>query len=170
VTERVRDKIYLVGFMGAGKTTLGRRLARRLGWQLEDLDDRIERRENRSVADIFRDRGETYFRALEREVLLSLVPLRHVVIATGGGTFVDPENRTAMLADGCVVWLDVPFSLVLGRVPTDGRRPLAANRDTLEALYNTRRGIYEQAHVRLEISPTTRPDGLVEQALDRLGW
>jgi shikimate kinase len=163
------DKIYLIGFMGAGKTTLGRRLARRLGWQVEDLDERIEAREQRTIAALFRERGELYFRAVERDVLAALIPARHRVVATGGGTFADPENRAAMLADGTVVWLDVPFPLVLARVPTDGRRPLATDRAALEQLYLARRAVYQQAHLRVEVSGG-HPDALVEIILDRLGW
>jgi shikimate kinase len=163
------DKLYLIGFMGAGKTTVGKRLARRLGWRLEDLDERIEQREQRTVADLFRERGEPYFRAVEREILWSLLPLRHTIVATGGGTFIDPDNRAAMLADGTVVWLDLPFSTVIERVPTDGRRPLAMDRTALEALYLARRAAYQQAHVRVE-STADRPEALVEQLLDRLGW
>jgi shikimate kinase len=163
------DKLYLIGFMGAGKTTLARRLGRRLRWQVEDLDERIEARERRTVAEIFRDSGEPYFRAVERQALAAILPVRHAVVATGGGTFVDAENRTAMLADGTVLWLDLPFASVLERVPTDGRRPLAADRSALEDLYRARRVAYQQAHVRIEAT-AARPDALVEQVLDRLGW
>jgi shikimate kinase len=161
------DKLYLVGFMGAGKSTLGRRLARRLGWRLEDLDEMIESRERRTVAQIFREKGEPHFRALEREMLWSLLPLRHVVIATGGGTFADPENRAAMLADGTVIWLDLPFATVVDRLPTDGRRPLAVDRATLESLFLARRVAYQQAHLRVEAT-AGRPEALVDQVLDRL--
>jgi shikimate kinase len=163
------DKIYLVGFMGAGKTTTARRLARRLSWQFEDLDALIEARERRSVADIFRARGEPYFRAIERELLASLLPLRDAVVATGGGTFVDPENRAAMLADGTVVWLDLPFADVLRRVPTDGRRPLAVDRSALEALFLARQAVYQLAHLRIDASER-RPEAVVEQILHHLGW
>jgi shikimate kinase len=97
------------------------------------------------------------------------VPLRHAVVATGGGTFVDAESRAAMLADGLVVWLDVPLTTIVDRVPTDGRRPLATDRATLEALYAVRCAAYEQAHVRLDATTASTPT-LIEQLLDRLGW
>jgi shikimate kinase len=166
---RETDKIYLVGFMGAGKSTLARALGVRLGWRVEDLDDRIEARERRTIADIFRTDGEAYFRAVERIVLYGLLPLRNAVIATGGGTFADPENRAAMLADGLVVWLDLPFDAILGRVPTDGRRPLATDPKTLLDLYLQRCALYQLAHLRLE-ADNLAVEELVERVLDRLGW
>jgi shikimate kinase len=144
------DKIYLVGFMAAGKTTVARALAARLDWRAEDVDELIEARERRTVADIFARSGEPYFRAVEREILKLLLPMRHTVVATGGGTFADPENRAAMLVDGLSVWLDVPFAVVLGRLPADGRRPLAADRTQMERLYASRQAAYSFAHLRIE--------------------
>ena len=144
------DKIYLVGFMAAGKTTVARALAARLDWRAEDVDELIEARERRTVADIFARSGEPYFRAVEREILKLLLPMRHTVVATGGGTFADPENRAAMLMDGLSVWLDVPFAVVLGRVPADGRRPLAADRAQMERLYTSRQAAYSFAHLRID--------------------
>jgi shikimate kinase len=163
------DKIYLVGFMGAGKTTLGRALASRLGWRLVDVDAQIEQRERRTVAAIFREAGEAYFRAVERAVVQDLLSVRHAVVATGGGTFVDPDTRARMLADGTVVWLDLPFEQVLARLPGDGRRPLAADRTDLERLYVARGPAYAQAHLRVD-SGAVRVEQLVEQVLDGLGW
>ena len=144
------DKIYLVGFMGAGKTTVARALGRRLGWPVEDIDDRIETRERRSVASIFAQNGEAYFRQQERQVLSDLLPQRQIVVATGGGTFAEPDNRALMLADGAVVWIDVPLTRVFERVPADGRRPLAADRVQMEQLYARRRLAYAEAHVRID--------------------
>ena len=144
------DKLYLVGFMGAGKTTVARALAKRAGWRVEDIDERIESREHRTVAAIFSQQGEPYFRQLERLALGELLPLRHVIVATGGGTFVEPDNRALMLADGAVAWLDVPLAQVVERVPADGRRPLASDRAHMEQLYARRQLAYAHAHVRID--------------------
>ena len=162
------DKLYLVGFMGAGKTTVARVLGRRIGWRFEDIDQRIESRERRTVASIFAQNGEAYFREAERSILHELLPERNVIVATGGGTFVDPDNRIAMLADGAVAWLDVPLTRILDRVPPDGRRPLAADREQMEQLFTRRQVAYGQAHVRLDAS---RPiDEVVERLLEWIGY
>jgi shikimate kinase len=161
------DKIYLVGFMAAGKTTVARALARRLGWHAEDIDELIEARERRPVADIFARSGEAYFRTVEREILRLLLPLRHVVVATGGGTFADPENRAAIMRDGLSIWLDVPFEAVLARMPADGRRPLAADRIQMERLFVARQAAYALAHVRIETG-LAPPEEIAERILDGL--
>jgi shikimate kinase len=149
------DKIYLVGFMAAGKSTVARALAARLGWRAEDIDDLIEKRERMTVAEIFARQGEPYFRRAEREILALVQPLRHVVVATGGGTFADPENRAAINLDGVSVWLDLPLTDLIARIPLDGRRPLAADRAQLERLYQSRTEAYRLAHVRVAASRTT---------------
>lgn len=157
------DKVYLVGFMGAGKTTTARVLAKRLDWKMEDVDARIESAERRDIATIFRLDGEPYFRARERQVLSSLLPERGVVVGSGGGTFADPANRELMLADGAVVWLDAPFATILSRIPLDGRRPLAADRVEMERLYNQRSAAYRQAHFRVDAGR-----GSVEELVDHI--
>jgi shikimate kinase len=162
------DKLYLVGFMGAGKTTVARALGRRLGWRVEDVDERIEARERRSVAAIFAQQGEPYFRQQERQVLSELLPDRQVIVATGGGTFAEPDNRALMLADGAVVWLDVPLPRIMERVPADGRRPLAADRAQMEQLYTRRRLAYAEAHLRID---GTHPvPEVVEHLLEWIGY
>jgi shikimate kinase len=162
------DKLYLVGFMGAGKTTIGRALSRRIGWRFEDIDECIESRVRRSVASIFAQHGEPYFRQLEREVLSELLPQRQLIVATGGGTFAEADNRAVMLADGAVAWLDVPLIRVLERIPADGRRPLAADRTALEQLYVRRRLAYAEAHVRVDASHS--PAETIERLLDWIGF
>jgi shikimate kinase len=162
------DKLYLVGFMGSGKTTVARALGRRLGWRVIDLDEEIERREGRVVSQVFAREGEAYFRKVEREVLLAFLPMRNVIIATGGGTFIQPANRADILTDGTTVWLDAPFSRIVERVPSDGRRPLAADRESFAALFETRRSVYRLAHIRIDAQG--RVDALVEHLLHKLGW
>jgi shikimate kinase len=155
------DKIYLVGFMGAGKSSVARALGKRLDWKVEDVDTRIERAERRDIPTIFREDGEPYFRAREREVLIQLLPERGTVVASGGGTFADPGNRELMLRDGAVVWLDVPFATIVGRIPSDGRRPLATDRLAMEQLYNQRLAAYRLAHFRVDAGR-----GSVEELVD----
>jgi shikimate kinase len=162
------DKLYLVGFMGAGKTTVARALGKRLGWRVEDIDERIEARERRTVAAIFAQQGEPHFRQVERDVLAELLPMREVVVATGGGTFAEPDNRAAMLADAAVAWLDVPFERLVDRMPPDGRRPLATDRFQMEQLFSRRQLAYRQAHLRVD---GARPvDEIVERLLEWIGF
>jgi len=151
------DKVYLVGFMGAGKTSVARALARRLGWRTLDIDEMIEKRERQSVASIFAKHGEPYFRAVEQAVLMEQIPTRHLVVATGGGTFVDPQNRAVILGDGATVWLDVPMQRIIARVPADGRRPLAADRAEFERLFLLRRAAYGDAHYRVDAERASIP-------------
>jgi shikimate kinase len=160
------DKIYLVGFMAAGKTTVARAIARRLGWRAEDVDELIEARERLTVADIFARHGEPYFRAVEREILQLLLPLRHTVVATGGGTFMDPESRQAIRLDGTSVWLDVPLETIVARLPADGRRPLSADRAQMERLFAIRQAGYAQAHLRVDA--TGPADAVAERILEAL--
>jgi shikimate kinase len=142
-------------------------LAKRLDWQAVDIDELIEQRERLTVSEIFAKRGEGHFRALERQVLLEQAGPRHLVVATGGGTFADTQNRAAINVDGVSVWLDVPLDRLVGRIPADGRRPLAADRAGFERLYHQRRAAYEQAHVRLDAGRAS-VDALVEQLVDWL--
>lgn len=144
------DKIYLVGFMASGKTSLARALGARLSWRVEDIDELVAARERLTIADIFARHGEPYFRATEKEILRIVLPLRHTIVATGGGTFMDPENRAAINRDGLSIWIDVPFEALAARIPTDGSRPLATDRDQMARLFAMRRTGYEQAHLHLE--------------------
>jgi shikimate kinase len=163
----IADKIYLVGFMAAGKTTVARTLGDRLGWRAEDIDELIEARERRSVAEIFARHGEPYFRALERDILRLLLPLRHAVVATGGGTFMDPDNRTAINIDGVSIWLDVPFEELIARLPADGSRPLAADLTQMERLFAMRQAAYANARLRID-ARGAHPQELAERIIEIL--
>ena len=161
------DKVYLVGFMACGKSTVARALADRLGWRAEDIDNLIEARERHPIAEIFSKQGEPYFRAIEREMLALVRPLRHVVVATGGGTFADPENRSLMMGDGVTIWLDVPLAELVSRIPLDGRRPLAADRVQLERLFGARVDSYRLAEIRIDAAHLAS-GAVVERILDAL--
>jgi shikimate kinase len=161
------EKVYLVGFMAAGKTTVAKVLGKRLGWRVVDIDDLVEQREHMPVSDIFTRHGEPYFRMAERAVLTEQIGVPHLVVATGGGTFAEPHNRALINSDGLSIWLDIPLDRALARVPADGRRPLAADRESFERLYHTRRQSYQQAHIRVDAG-RQGVDALVEQLMDLL--
>ncbi|HXX28518.1 MAG TPA: shikimate kinase [Terriglobales bacterium] len=147
--------IFLIGFMGAGKTTVGRVLAARLGWPFEDLDDRIQSREARTIEQIFRVEGEAGFRIVEREAIRELIsnlgPLPRVV-ALGGGSFAQPDNAT--LIEGLaapVVFLDGSAEELFRRCEREGReRPLRRDAEQFSALYDERRPSYLKATCRID--------------------
>jgi len=147
--------IYLVGFMGSGKTTIGRLLAQRLGWSFADLDEEIEAAELSAISAIFAERGEPEFRRIEAEMLRqhvhSIERGQPAVIAMGGGAFAQRENRELALQHGIVFWLDCPFETVQRRVAPTSHRPLARDPERFAALYQERREIYVQADVRIVI-------------------
>jgi shikimate kinase len=153
--------------MTAGKTTVARLLGARLGWVAEDVDLLIEARERLTVADIFARHGEAYFRAVEREIVRLLLPLRHAVVATGGGTFMDAESQQAINLDGTSVWLDVPLETVIARLPVDRRRPLAADRTQMEGLFALRQAAYARAHHRV---PATGPAEEIAEQIIHVLW
>jgi shikimate kinase len=137
--------IFLVGFMGAGKTTVGRALARQLQWDFFDLDDLIEQRTGKSVQAVFAESGEAEFRRLEREALQSCSELVRTVIALGGGAYVSEENRTSMRLIGRTIWLDCPLEVCLGRISGDHSRPLLGGQNEMRALLELRRPGYAEA-------------------------
>lgn len=148
--------IYLVGFMASGKTTVGRLLADRLGWQFTDLDDDIEVRAGASIAEIFATCGEGEFRRLESDCLRARV--REVtrgaaqVIALGGGAFAQPENLRTIEDTGVSVWLDVPFETARRRSGNSSARPLARDPQRFEELFHSRRAAYARADYAVPIS------------------
>lgn len=147
--------LYLVGFMGSGKTTIGRHLAHRLGWSFFDLDDEIEAAEKTTIAELFDTRGELEFRFIESEMLRqhvrSIERGRPAVLALGGGAFAEAANRDLILQNGIAIWLDCPFDRVQRRVGDASARPLARDPQRFAALYESRRAIYALADVRIAI-------------------
>jgi len=152
--------IYLVGFMGSGKTTVGRLLAKELGWTFCDIDDDIESEQHCSISEIFETRGEAEFRRIETQTLSRRVRLvergRPLVVALGGGAFVQERNYEMLENNGVTIWLDPPYGVIRRRVQGATHRPLARDPQKLEDLFQARRPFYERAdyHVRDADSPS----------------
>jgi len=163
VSSRATERFFLVGFMGTGKTTLGRRVAERMGLSFVDLDERIERESGMSVPEVFALEGEEGFRRRESQALADLVQSpAPVVVATGGGAFTLEENRRLMKSAGVVVWLDVPIGEILARIEGESR-PLWKTPEEVRTLHQRRQGFYQEAHHRLALEGASPGE-----AVDRL--
>ena len=144
-------RIFLVGFMCSGKTTVGELLAKRLGWRFVDIDKEIEKREGMSIPDIFERKGEAYFREIELRTLRELSERERVVISTGGGLGANPEAMKLMKERGVVVWLKVSFEDFMKRCGNDEGRPLLKlGEKKLRRLLEERNRIYSEAHIKVE--------------------
>ncbi len=144
--------IVLVGMMGAGKSSVGRRLANRLGLRFVDADSEIEAAAGMSIADIFAAHGEAYFRSGEARVIARLLDGGPQVMATGGGAVMNPDTRVAIRARGVSIWLDAEYEVLLRRVRRRTDRPMLKTNDpaeTLRHLLAERKPVYAQADVIL---------------------
>jgi shikimate kinase len=149
--------IVLIGLMGVGKTTIGRRLARRLAIPFVDADHEIEDAAGMSIADIFARFGEAHFRDGERRVIARLIDGTRRVIATGGGAFMNDETRALILDQATAVWLNSDIDTLAERVGRRGDRPLLAGReprDVLEALAKVRNPVYALAPIHVASHPS----------------
>lgn len=156
--------------MGAGKSTVGRRLARSLGLPFVDSDEEIERAADRSIPEIFDRFGEASFRDGERRVLRRLIEDGPRVVATGGGAFMDDETRTLILRRCLAVWLDADIDTLARRVARRGHRPLLAGKDPralLSELAEVRNPVYAEAHLRV-LSDSGAHDRTVERILEAM--
>lgn len=162
------NAIYLVGFMGSGKSTIGRRLAERLGMPFADLDDDIEAAEGRTIAEVFAHDGEGRFRDAEHAALAARVRSgAAVVLALGGGAYTFARNRDLLRGAGTSVWLDCPFERALQRVAGFAHRPLAKDPAQFRALFEKRLADYALADVRIPVS-SDNPEDAVAQIVEAL--
>ena len=159
--------IVLVGMMGAGKSSIGRRLAGRLGVPFVDADAEIEKAAGMSITEIFAAHGEPYFRAGETRVIARLLEAGPQVLATGGGAFMNPETRAAIRDKGVSVWLRATLEVLSRRIKRRGDRPLLKDADpveTLRRLIDVRYPIYGEADVTVE-SRDVPHDAIVEEII-----
>lgn len=172
--SRRGGSLLLAGMMGAGKSSAGRVLAARLGWEFVDTDALVAERAGLSIAELFQRAGEAHFRRLEREVISEL-PGRRAVVALGGGAVVPAENRAILARKGTLVWLDARPETLARRIGSDEARPLLAGADAatrlerLRALREERSGAYAEAAVRVE-TDARDVDEVCDAVLEALGW
>jgi shikimate kinase len=161
--------VYLVGMPGAGKSTVGRELAGRLGVPFLDLDAEIEREAGAAVTDIFRDEGEASFRALEAAALVKASMQDPAVIACGGGVVLEPANRITLRNTGVAVYLDVPLEGLRRRVQPAADRPLIRREGDLERLLASRGPLYREfaGHV---VDGSGDPGVVAAAIVEELRW
>jgi shikimate kinase/3-dehydroquinate synthase len=143
-------RVVLVGFMAAGKTTVGRELAALLGWDFRDLDAWIEERAGATVAEIFDRRGEEFFREQERRAAGEAASLARCVVAAGGGAFATPATRESLRQGALTVWLRCALDTVIARTSGDRSRPLARDRERMRRLFAEREPFYGLADLAVD--------------------
>lgn len=152
IARRIDRPVVLVGLMGVGKSTVGRKLATLLGKDFVDADEEVENAAQLSIAEIFDQFGESYFRDGERRVICRLIEERHGVIATGGGAFVNNETRGMILEHAIAVWIDCDIDTLVARTSRKDTRPLLRNGDPheiLSRLHSEREPFYSQAQIHV---------------------
>ncbi|MGB3564832.1 MAG: shikimate kinase [Thermoanaerobaculia bacterium] len=162
--------IFVTGFMGVGKSTVGRCLAAALELPFVDLDEEIESRTGESIASVFDQRGEAAFRQQESEVLAAIVRRPPAVIATGGGTVTSEENRVLMEAHGVSVWIDLPFASIARRVVGEEQveRPLFEDRSQAHALFQARLSAYQACNLRIAVKAEDGPEKIAAKIQQQL--
>jgi shikimate kinase len=162
--------LYLIGMMGAGKTTVGRELAKELSYGFVDADNVIEQATGRTINELFASEGEAAFRQIESDVLAQICSFTKLVISTGGGVILQQKNWS-YLRHGLIVWLDVPVDLLYTRLAEDTTRPLLQDVDLkqkLRSLLEQRQSLYNQADLRISVSERETPEQIATQVLQAI--
>lgn len=162
--------MYLIGMMGAGKTTVGQLLAEKLGYHFFDTDEVIVKVTGKSINEIFAEEGEGGFREIETQVLAELSAYKNLTVATGGGIILGQMNWS-YLQQGIVVWLDVPVGQLYDRLRHDTTRPLLKDKNPLaklETILAEREAFYAQADVRIGVARGETPEEIVVKVLNEI--
>jgi len=165
---RMQVPIFLVGFMGAGKSTIGKALAKRLGYKFLDSDAIIESTAGSSIPEIFAELGEDEFRKLETKTLRSMTGLSASVVAVGGGAFVAEVNREILHGIGISIWIDCPLDLCWSRVSKETHRPLLKSYSEMAQLLEKRQPAYRQSDLRIETGARP-PAKVIREIIELLG-
>ncbi len=175
INQNLRDRlkginVYLIGMMGAGKTSVGRFLAQHLDYRFFDTDAVIEQVAKKSINEIFASDGEESFRKLESQVLSELSAYTKLAIATGGGIILKRENWS-YLQHGLVVWLDVPVEILVARLQHDTTRPLLKNTDMATEFpkrFEQRKPLYAQADLHIPVREGQTPEEIATQVIEAI--
>ncbi len=152
--------IFLVGFMGSGKTSIGCELAAYLEYQFVDLDNLITKEANTTINEIFAQYGEAHFRQLEHKMLKNIIKCQNTVVALGGGTYIEQKNRKLIKKSGISIWLQCELAVILSRLANDSSRPLNRNPQQMQKLLESRLIIYQQTDFQIDITNLTIQDAV----------
>ena len=169
-SEMPKDKIFLVGFMGSGKSTVGPLVAVKLGWNFVDLDRQIEREQGKPIREIFEQDGEPAFRKIEARHLRCLKDRAAYVVALGGGAFLQEANRPIVAELGVSVFLDCRLEVIRARCPADANRPLFATPERVKDLYAVRQPFYRMSDFSVDasdIEPTQVADLILQKVTQK---
>lgn len=153
INAHLQRPVVIIGMMGAGKTTLARRLSSLLDWEFVDSDLEIENEENISVKEMFETRGEVYFRGKEKQKIAQLLSLSRKIISVGGGAITSPETAEAIFSRSLSLWVDAPIKILAKRTSGQGSRPLLNGKNVEEALaerMEQRLHLYSRAHIHVD--------------------
>ena len=149
----MKKNLVLTGMMGVGKTTVGKRLAEKLDSRFIDIDKLIETKENKTITEIFSNKGENYFRKIEKEITIDTLHKKNVVIALGGGAFINTNIRKEIKNTSVSVWLDLSLKTLISRISNTKKRPLLKEgnlKETVNRIYSERKKIYNQSNFKIK--------------------
>ena len=149
----MKKNLVLTGMMGVGKSTIGKKLAKKLKLEFIDIDQVIETKEKQKIKDIFKNKGEDYFRKIEKKITLEILKKTNLVIALGGGAFINKSIRKEVLNTSYSFWLDLETRSILNRLKNVKKRPLLNKEnleDSINKIYSERKKIYNQSNFRIK--------------------